>query len=77
MTGILLITDDDTPRVEAEQARDREVSESKRIRDLFTKYVPESVVQDVVGNANWSSSRGTLLQRRSASSLPTSGATPR
>jgi PAS domain S-box-containing protein len=61
ITGILLLTDDDTPRVEAEHAREREAAESQRIRELFSKYVPQSVVDSVVNNTT--NTRGTLIQK--------------
>jgi adenylate cyclase len=50
--GIVLLVDDQTPRVQAERARARVEAEHKRVLEVFSTYVPEAVVQQVLRNPN-------------------------
>jgi class 3 adenylate cyclase/GAF domain-containing protein len=61
--GIVLLVDDDTAKVLAERARDREAAEHKRIRELFSKYVPEAVVDKVLDGSGQGQGRAGVVER--------------
>ncbi|HLY65139.1 MAG TPA: adenylate/guanylate cyclase domain-containing protein [Chloroflexota bacterium] len=50
VTSLLLLVDDDTPKVAAEKARQQEEIEHRKVRELFGKYVPEAVVNRVIAD---------------------------
>ncbi len=50
--GIVVLIDDQTARVTAERSLESEEAEHRRVRELFSKYVPEAVVKKLVENPN-------------------------
>ncbi|MBM2811200.1 MAG: adenylate/guanylate cyclase with Chase sensor [Chloroflexi bacterium] len=48
--GLILLAEDETARVLAEQAREREEAARRSIRDLFGRFVAESVVEQLVSD---------------------------
>ena len=48
--GIVCLADDETARVLADRAREREEAERRRIRDLFGRYVAEPVVEQLLAD---------------------------
>lgn len=50
LTGVLVVADDISAKFEAEAALKRGEAEHRRVRELFTSYVPEAVVQKLVNN---------------------------
>jgi PAS domain S-box-containing protein len=63
VTGLVLLIDDDTPRVQAEGARDQVQAQYQQIRQLFSRYVPEAVVEKILADPRGATQRITPKQR--------------
>lgn len=63
VTGLALLIDDDTPRLQAESARDQVQAQYQQIRELFSRYVPEAVVEKILADPRGATQRIKPVQR--------------
>jgi PAS domain S-box-containing protein len=58
-TGLVFLAEDETARVRAERAKEREEAERRKIRELFGHFVAEPVVERLVANPEYAQLGGS------------------